>query len=141
MAFELTHTNVTSVKKNVSPSNLRYGFTLWTNGSTFIRTPYDVLGTPLVTAVTGYTKVSENPSSTLYHNGAESNIDFTNGGTNTSIPSTYNNVTFDSSLLNPYFYRKSKSGANTLRNDRYLIYSVVQDETTKIERYTREVEL
>jgi len=78
-----------------------------------------------------------------YHNSAETLIDFTNGGINTTIPSTYNAVAFNSVLANPFFYRKLLLNGQSIRNDRYLIYSATQVEPslTKITTYTQDTNL
>jgi hypothetical protein len=88
----------------------------------------DAIGSPVITPAGSF------------HNGAETNIDFTNGGVNTSIPITYNNVVFNSVLTNPFFYRKIKQAGFAIRNDRYLIYATTQvgSALNKINKYIQD---
>ena len=62
-----------------------------------------------------------------WHNGAETKLDFTNNGINSTIPATYNAVVMNSAISdNKFFYRQNTNNGLSVRNDRYLIYSVVQ---------------
>lgn len=93
MIINGTHT-ASHAKQDAIHENLNNGFDLWFNGSDFALAPFNLEGASTYTdgdtfPVAGYSWVSKHPK-VEGHNFAESLFDYTNGGINTEIPSTFN---------------------------------------------------
>ena len=125
MIIEGIATNTTVAKQNSIHANLNNGFDLWQNGSDYALAPFNLEGASTYTEgetfpVAGYSWVSKH-SRVEGHNGAESLLDFTNGGANTGIPATFNahNPRTNPTVDDRYFSRLSGNSETDI-----LIYSI-----------------
>lgn len=87
-------TNGTWTKQNKFHENINNGFDLWQNGTDYALAPFNLEGVSTYTdgdtfPEVGYSWVSNHPK-VDGHNFAESLFDYTNGGVNIDMPSSFN---------------------------------------------------